>query len=197
MSGDHLGLRRGKIFSVNRILPDIFIEGRPWCTSSCVWRGEIVKKVGLWPDSRSWEDYAFDTGVAINNNEVISIEAPLVYYNASGSDKLSNQNYIRLLNERLISAECISGYISEGHDIALELTRLHFARSLFTLVLQSAANKQNMLVKEYLKLLLNLQCINHLQKIVIERLPSRIVPLFVKILRSRTEKATSNLRIIL
>lgn len=72
------------------ILPNILINNRPWATSSCLWKANIIKDV-KWISSRNWEDYAFDVSVALNCNQVSQIDEFLVFYDAEGVDKLSNQ----------------------------------------------------------------------------------------------------------
>lgn len=81
------------------ILPNILINKRPWATSSCLWRADLVENV-KWINSRNWEDYAFDVSVALKCNNVSQIDKFLVFYDAEGDDKLSNQKFeISIINQ--------------------------------------------------------------------------------------------------
>ncbi len=75
------------------ILPNILLNNRPWATSACLWRADIVKSI-KWIDRRNWEDYVFDVSVALINNKVSGINEFLVFYDAEGDDKLSKSNFL-------------------------------------------------------------------------------------------------------
>lgn len=84
------GLRHGKLVTNTQILPDIFISGRPWCTSACLWKRILLRETP-WIEARTWEDYAFDVEAALKCNQVAVIKKPLVFYEVGGNDKLSDQ----------------------------------------------------------------------------------------------------------
>ena len=90
-NGEVVGVRRNSIIIVNNILPHILKHTRPWGTGGCLWRNEYLKDV-KWQSTISWEDYAFDIDVAIIRNKISGIQDSLVYYDSTGSDKLSNQS---------------------------------------------------------------------------------------------------------
>ncbi|HLV93501.1 MAG TPA: glycosyltransferase family 2 protein [Aequorivita sp.] len=84
---------------ISTILPNILIDKRPWATSACVWKAKVVKNI-KWIDSRNWEDYAFDVSVALKCNNVFSIDEFLVFYDAEGNDKLSQERFeITIINQ--------------------------------------------------------------------------------------------------
>lgn len=84
-------IRRGKIKKLNQILPEILSVNRHWGTGGCLWRKSEIGNI-RWIDSRTWEDYAFDIDVAIQNNSIVGLKEQVVYYDISGDDKLSIQN---------------------------------------------------------------------------------------------------------
>ena len=53
-------------------------------------RKDIIKNI-KWLETRGWEDYAFDVSAALICNKVIAVDEYLVFYDASGCDKISNQ----------------------------------------------------------------------------------------------------------
>ncbi|HMS66219.1 MAG TPA: glycosyltransferase family 2 protein, partial [Ignavibacteria bacterium] len=68
-TGNFLRNKNDKTF--NNIIPVIFDKhGRPWATGACVWRREIVNKIGSWSSARIWEDYEYDVRAAIINNNI-------------------------------------------------------------------------------------------------------------------------------
>jgi len=40
-------------------LPTIY-KGRPWSSSTCLWRQETSDLIGTWPNAKAWEDIAYD-----------------------------------------------------------------------------------------------------------------------------------------
>ncbi|WP_340203184.1 glycosyltransferase family 2 protein [Ascidiimonas sp. W6] len=84
------GLRHLQIVDTQQVIPDIFKNRRPWCTSACLWHQSLLG-TQRWLPTRSWEDYAFDTEAAVRCNKVGVVKEPLVYYEEGGADKLSDQ----------------------------------------------------------------------------------------------------------
>lgn len=74
----------------NNILPSILQNGRNWGTGACVWRKVLINNI-KWLETKGWEDYAFDVSAALICNKVIAVDEYLVFYDASGCDKISNQ----------------------------------------------------------------------------------------------------------
>ncbi|MCK0125020.1 glycosyltransferase family 2 protein [Gelidibacter sp. F2691] len=86
-----VGIRRNSIETPNTILPEILQKTRHWGTGGCLWKMDWLKNV-KWQSSIPWEDYAFDIDVAINCNKISGIKECLVYYDITGTDKISRQN---------------------------------------------------------------------------------------------------------
>lgn len=89
--GKVIKIRRDSIAIQDTILPNILKNKRHWGTGGCLWEYKYLKNV-RWQATSSWEDYAFDIDVALNNNRISGIKDCLIYYDATGSDKLSQQN---------------------------------------------------------------------------------------------------------
>ncbi|MBL8008867.1 MAG: glycosyltransferase, partial [Ignavibacteria bacterium] len=83
-------LRNKNDQNFDHIVPILFdIHGRPWATGACVWKREIVNKIGPWSDSRIWEDYEYDVRAAIINNNIAHIPEILFYVNMDSKEKIS------------------------------------------------------------------------------------------------------------
>jgi len=83
-------LRNKNDQNFDHIVPILFdIHGRPWATGACVWKRDIVNKIGPWSDSRIWEDYEYDVRAAIINNKIAHIPEILFYVNMDSKEKIS------------------------------------------------------------------------------------------------------------
>ncbi|MFZ1323194.1 MAG: glycosyltransferase family A protein [Ignavibacteria bacterium] len=83
-------LRNKNDKTYDSIIPIIFdMHGRPWATGACVWRREIVNKIGPWTKSRIWEDYEYDIRAAKINNNIIHVPEILFYVNMDSKEKIS------------------------------------------------------------------------------------------------------------
>lgn len=108
-----IGERRGGYVKSSNILPYILLNGRPWGTGACIWDLTKIKNIE-WIESRNWEDYAFDILAAINCNRVEYVEGKLVYYDSSGSDKLSKGNLRHIIINKNKSINFIARSIKES-----------------------------------------------------------------------------------
>jgi len=87
-SGNFLRNKNDQTF--DKIMPVLFdIHGRPWATGACVWKREIVNKIGNWSNSRIWEDYEYDVRAAIINNKIVHVPEVLFYVNMDSKQKIS------------------------------------------------------------------------------------------------------------
>lgn len=87
-SGNFLRNKNDKTFE--NIIPIIFdVHGRPWATGSCVWKREMVNKIGPWSEPRIWEDYEYDVRAAIINNKIVHVPEVLFYVNMDSKQKIS------------------------------------------------------------------------------------------------------------
>jgi len=87
-TGNFLRNKNDKTFET--IVPIVFdVNGRPWATGACVWKREIVNKIGPWSNARIWEDYEYDVRAAIINNKIIHIPKVLFYVNMDSKEKIS------------------------------------------------------------------------------------------------------------
>lgn len=85
------GKRKNNNQPCTSILPHILNEGRPWCTSACLWRKKSIDRMGPWLPTFCWEDYHFDIQAAIINNEVACLPEVLCHYDMSGEGRLSSK----------------------------------------------------------------------------------------------------------
>lgn len=131
-----MGIRRKKERLVENILPEILQGGRAWGTGGCVWRLAVIKEVS-WLSTRVWEDYAFDISVALLNNKVIGTTEKLVYYDASGEDKISNQKTPNALSEKATSLVHVSKLLRESayakNRTISKMVSLHLVNSILAL----------------------------------------------------------------
>jgi glycosyltransferase involved in cell wall biosynthesis len=87
-AGNFLRNKNDKSFS--SIVPILFDNhGRPWATGACVWKRDIVNKIGPWSHSRIWEDYEYDVRAAIINNKIVHVPEVLFYVNMDSKEKIS------------------------------------------------------------------------------------------------------------
>ncbi|XLS28481.1 glycosyltransferase family 2 protein [Flavobacteriaceae bacterium M23B6Z8] len=117
------------------ILPEIFIDRRPWDTSGCLWNRNKISGV-KWPETHCWEDYAFDVRCAVKANKVGKVPLPLLYYEVEGEDKLSNSQSIYTEIEKVKSLLDIDEVISNS-----EFTKNLFLRNKIESMLLSALRK--------------------------------------------------------
>lgn len=83
-------LRNKNDQTFNKIIPVLFdVHGRPWATGACVWKREIVNKIGNWSNSRIWEDYEYDVRAAIINNRIVHVPEVLFYVSMDSKQKIS------------------------------------------------------------------------------------------------------------
>ena len=59
------------------ILPRL-LWGRPWHTSSCLWRREAVDRIGPWRNVWRWEDYVYDNRAGCLGIHVGYLDEPLL-----------------------------------------------------------------------------------------------------------------------
>ncbi len=87
-TGNYLRNKNDREFK--NIVPVIFdVHGRPWATSSCVWRRSTVSKIGPWSNGRIWEDYEYDVRAAICNNNIAHVPEVLFFMNMESKQKIS------------------------------------------------------------------------------------------------------------
>lgn len=116
--GKILGIRRNQIKQLDTILPEILSVNRHWGTGGCLWRKKDIQNI-QWIGSRTWEDYAFDIDAAIHNNSIIGLKETLVYYDSSGTDKLSERIPDDHISQKILALQHISDslYVSPWrHD---------------------------------------------------------------------------------
>ncbi|MEO6696360.1 MAG: glycosyltransferase [Ignavibacteria bacterium] len=109
-------LRNKNDQSFDRIIPVLFdIHGRPWATGACVWKRQIVNKIGNWSNSRIWEDYEYDVRAAIINNEIIHVPEVLFYVNMDSKHKISLvKNTKQMISDKANSILNISKHLRKS-----------------------------------------------------------------------------------
>jgi glycosyltransferase involved in cell wall biosynthesis len=113
-TGNYLRNKNDKQFE--RIIPVIFdVHGRPWATSSCVWRRETINKIGPWSGARIWEDYEYDVRAAICNNKIIHVPEVLFYMNMESKQKISmGKNTKSMIAEKAKSILSIARHLRKS-----------------------------------------------------------------------------------
>lgn len=106
-------LRNKNDDTFNEIIPVLFdMHGRPWATGACLWKREIVNKIGPWSDSRIWEDYEYDVRAAIVNNKIVHIPEVLFYVNMDSKEKISLvKNTKKMITDKAKSVLNIAKYL--------------------------------------------------------------------------------------
>lgn len=127
------------------IMPHIFLDGRAWATSSCFWNKNVISDIE-WADYRCWEDYLFDVQASFVNNKIGFINEILVYYDASGEDKLSKIAKGKQIDEKsrslntILEIFCNSVYIDDKKT-KKKLERL-FVKTIYELRNYSSLEKK-------------------------------------------------------
>ncbi|MBK8553013.1 MAG: hypothetical protein IPL53_18910 [Ignavibacteria bacterium] len=87
-------------------------HGRPWATGACVWKREMVNKIGPWSEARIWEDYEYDVRAAIINNKIIHVPEVLFYVNMDSKEKISLiKNTKEMISDKANSILNIARYL--------------------------------------------------------------------------------------
>lgn len=127
-----LGNKRYRNIKDTKILPTILQRGRPWETSACMWDFKKIKNIS-WINARNWEDYAFDVAVAVKYNDIVPINKNLVFYDESGTDKLSLQDNENSIIEK---SKAIS-YISDTLKNSIYYKDLFFKNRVALLIINN------------------------------------------------------------
>lgn len=128
----------------NSILPHILQYGRPWGTGACLWSKEKISQIE-WIETRGWEDYAFDVSAAIICNDIIFVDEYLVFYDNSGSDKLSFQNPINSVVEKNKSIRYISECLKESSFFYNKIIKKQLVKLLLNNTIALMVNR----IKDY------------------------------------------------
>ncbi|HMQ68341.1 MAG TPA: glycosyltransferase family A protein [Ignavibacteria bacterium] len=109
-------LRNKNNNSYNEIIPILFdMHGRPWATGACLWKREIVNRIGSWTDSRIWEDYEYDVRAAIINNKIVHVPEVLFYVNMDSKEKISLvKNTKKMISDKARSILNIAQYLRKS-----------------------------------------------------------------------------------
>ena len=81
-------LRRWNEESVEEILPTLLWK-RPWHTSSCLWRRELVDAMGGWMPTWHWEDHEHDARAGCLGAKLIHVPEPTCFAEVDSPDRLS------------------------------------------------------------------------------------------------------------
>ena len=173
--------RRNNTFELTTILPYILQKGRPWCTSACLWNASIAKNSGMWINSRNWEDYVFDVSIAFKNNNVKTLHETLVYYDASGDDKLSYINIKQTLPEKYKSLRAIISKVVQLNDNELkDICLLNIKHICFGLTAQSTDISSKDITKKYLKLAVSNKMINRFEYLLLLSLSQKFIGRYLR-----------------
>jgi len=81
-------LRRWNEESVEEILPTLLWK-RPWHTSSCLWRRDLVDAMGGWMPIWHWEDHEHDARAGCLGAKLIHVPEPTCFAEVDSPDRLS------------------------------------------------------------------------------------------------------------
>jgi len=73
------------------LIPEL-LHGRPWSTSSCLWRRSATDRIGPWSDLRTWEDYEHDCRAGCLGMRIVFVPGTVSYLRRTSSElHLSNR----------------------------------------------------------------------------------------------------------
>ena len=143
--GNFLRNKNDKTFS--EIIPVLFdIHGRPWATGACLWKREIVNRIGPWSGSRIWEDYEYDVRAAIVNNKIIHIPEVLFYVNMDSKEKISLvKNTKNMISDKASSILNIAKYLRNSefyNDIEIKKRITYYLLTSCATLSDNSSNKE-------------------------------------------------------
>lgn len=143
--GNFLRNKNDKTFS--EIIPVLFdIHGRPWATGACLWKREIVNRIGPWSGSRIWEDYEYDVRAAIVNNKIIHIPEVLFYVNMDSKEKISLvKNTKKMISDKASSILNIAKYLRNSefyNDIEIKKRITYYLLTSCATLSDNSSNKE-------------------------------------------------------
>lgn len=147
-------LRNKNDKSYNEIIPILFdMHGRPWATGACLWKREIVNRIGAWTDSRIWEDYEYDVRAAIINNKIVHVPEVLFYVNMDSKEKISLvKNTKKMISDKARSILNIARYLRNSEFFNEKDIKKRITYYLLTSCATLSDNKSN---KEMISSLFN------------------------------------------
>ncbi len=151
-------LRNKNDQTFDKIIPILFdIHGRPWATGACVWKRDIVNKIGPWSNSRIWEDYEYDVRAAIINNKIVHVPSILLYVNMESKEKISLvKNTKQMIVDKANSILKISKHLRKSrffNDTIIKKRIIYFLLTSCAILSDFRAQKSMIkdLFKEYYK----------------------------------------------
>jgi glycosyltransferase involved in cell wall biosynthesis len=81
-------LRRWNDEAPGAILPTLLWK-RPWHTSACLWRRDLVDAMGGWMPTWHWEDHEHDARAGCLDARLISVPEPTCFVEVTSSERLS------------------------------------------------------------------------------------------------------------
>jgi glycosyltransferase involved in cell wall biosynthesis len=90
--GAELGPNKQSYRRYHSILPTV-LWGRPWPTSGCLWKRELVDLIGPWLPIWRWEDYAYDVTAGCLDSCLIHVNRPLCYVEVGHEGRVSGREY--------------------------------------------------------------------------------------------------------
>ncbi len=81
-------VRRGSDEALEQILPTLLWR-RPWHTSACLWRRDLVDAMGGWISSWHWEDHEHDCRAACLGARLVHVPGPTCFVEVDSPGRLS------------------------------------------------------------------------------------------------------------
>ena len=102
-NGHPSGLRRWNDEAHGAILPTLLWK-RPWHTSACLWRRDLVDAMGGWMATWHWEDHEHDARAGCLGARLISVPEPTCFVEVESSERLSASRSARRRTEGYVLA---------------------------------------------------------------------------------------------
>ncbi len=96
-------LRRWNDEAHSAILPTLLWR-RPWHTSACLWRRDLVEAMGGWMSTWHWEDHEHDARAGCLGARLVSVSEPTCFVDVESSERLSASRSTRRRTEGYVLA---------------------------------------------------------------------------------------------
>ncbi|MDX5325872.1 MAG: glycosyltransferase [Bacteroidota bacterium] len=128
-NGEVTGRRRGGNVRAENILPTILKTGRPWSTSSCLWRKSVIDRIGGYPEGYIYEDYVLDTKAALISNKVSFVARDLTFMDMEDDGKITKNFTPEKCMRKLDSLQTIIGAVKDSYVFGADSVRMRLYTS--------------------------------------------------------------------
>ncbi len=135
-------IRKSSDQAFSTFLPDILF-GRPWCTSSCMWRRAAMDEIGPWFPGWIWEDYEYDSRAGCHDIQIVFIPDVLCFYRKGCPEgQLSAQDLKKRKTQQALSLILIAQNLERFAKLGDKTIHWRTTALLFNLGLLLVANEE-------------------------------------------------------